>query len=497
LNIPEYRVDDEDKSLAQAYREKRLLKYYRRKIEARRMSLSREEAEKKYGAGEFFHLNTHTKFSPLSGISSPYDLFNHAADLGMPGLAVTEVGYMSSIPDCWQAAKDTGLKFITGVCMHVSDYEEKRREIVSVDKRLMSDHPALVKACKPYMTPRITVIAKNQEGYKELVQLNAETWEHGYYYIPKVTRTMLKKYANGNLIILSGTLPDKFIELGYISDIDNPEYGALSARGYLEWFHEYFGNDFYAEIVMSCVDTVWGSDLDKMTTMASLLYQMEKDGKKINTIVTNDSFYLNREDQDLYRALVAIGRNSTIRRTKEYSAELYLKTRAELRATFEECYYNKVFDRKQFEESCDKTLEVSEQCEAFFANTDPKLPSIDDAAEKLKKLVAVQLHKRGLHKNTTKYEIDGKMVTYVEQVKIELDRFISKGFESYFLIMRDIIGYSHKLGWQTGPARGSAGGSLVCYLLGITSMDPIKFDLSFDRFLSPSRGGYMLKVSMD
>jgi DNA polymerase III alpha subunit len=128
-------------------------------------------------------------------------------------------------------------------------------------------------------------------------------------------------------------------------------------------------------------------------------------------------------------------------------------------------------------------------------DTSPKTPEIDNADEEIKRIVARMLKSTGLDKIDKKFMIDGREVTYVDQAKIELNRFIDKGFSSYFLITRDLVSYGRKRGWPFSP-RGSAGGSLVCYLMGIHTLDPMKWGLSFDRFLSPSRGGYMLNLSM-
>lgn len=479
------------------YINKKLAKFYRRQITRRELTLSREECDAKYGTGDFFHLNVHSKFSILNGVDEPDDIFKTAAETGMQGLAITETGYMSSIPDCYTASKTHNMKYLVGISAHFSDYEVVRRQIDASEDDELKNHPALINACRPWRTPQITIIAKNAEGYRELLNINAESWRDGFYYVPKVNRQMLEKYANGNLIILTGGLIDRFIEFGYISSVETKEYGAVSAYEYLEWFHDKFGDDFYVELVMRCQDSVWGSDLDRFMTTTALLNKFKQEhGKEVNTVITNEVKHLKREHGLLYRAMLAINRNTTLNRIRDYSAELYFKTRSELRGTYHTCLYDRAFKESDFEAACDMSLEIADKCDTFIADTEPKLPEINNAAEILRKRTVAALMKRGLHKNTNKYEVDGVSVTYFEQVKIELDRFIEKGFASYFLIMQDLVKHSHDLGWQTGPARGSAGGSLVCYLLGITSMDPIKFELSFDRFLSPSRGGYMLKVSM-
>jgi DNA polymerase III alpha subunit len=150
---------------------------------------------------------------------------------------------------------------------------------------------------------------------------------------------------------------------------------------------------------------------------------------------------------------------------------------------------------------CDNTLLLADKCENWKPDTSFKTPHWsavqpdEDAATKLRQLVAEALRERGLNQNPKRYIIDGREVTYCEQAELELERFISKGFASYCLITWDLIQYGKRQGWPFGP-RGSVGGSLVCFLLGITSIDPLRWNLSFDRFLASSRGGYLLKVTM-
>lgn len=449
-----YKIEGNDESIASAYKQKILAKFYRRKIISRVLKLSRKDCDIKYGTGEFFHLNAHSKFSILNGVDDPIDLFNHTKKHKMSGLAVTETGFMSSVPDNYLAAQNTELKYIAGICAYFNDYEILRRKLINDDKK-PSNYPALIRSCMPYMTPNITILAKNAEGYKELLNLNSESWRDGYYYIPKVNRQMLKKYANGNLIILSGSLIDQFIQFGYVTDIENPEYGALSAYGYLEWFNKTFNEDFFVEIVMRCQDSIYGSDLDRLMTTAALLNQFkQKNNKKLNTVVTNDIKYINRDHARLYQAMIAINRNTTLKRIIDWSSEQYFKTRSELRGTFHTCLYNRAIQESEFEQACDNSLIIADKCETFKSDTSPKLPEINNANEILKKKTIKSLIDKGLHKNKDKFEVDGNIVTYIDQAKIELNRFIEKGFASYFLIMQDLIKHSHDLGWDTGPARG-------------------------------------------
>lgn len=496
--IPDYKIDGPSKDKPSAYKQKVLERFYQRKFNRRELLLTRKECNEQFqGPSEFVHLNCHTMFSVMSAVDEPEALFKYAKENEFKSIAITETGYMSSIPDCWQAAKSSGVKFIPGISAYFNDFEVKRREIIESDPKLIKDHPFLINYCAKFRTPNVTLIAKNPQGYKDLLNLNAESWVNGFYYTPRINRQMLQKYV-GNIIVLSGTLIDDFIKFGFIKSISNPEYNALSAYDYLKWFTKTFERDFYVELTMRCIDSHFGSDLDRVGTLMPLLKNVESEiGMKPQLVMTNDVRHTEREDFNLLRSLQAISRNTTLNRVREYSTELYMKTRSELRATFHTCLYDRMYDIKQFEEACDNTIAINDRCDPFKADTSPKLPEIEDSDMKLKRKVAEALVKKGFIKDKTKYEVDGKMVTYVEQASIELNRFIEKGFSSYFLIMQDLIQHSYDLGYEIGPARGSAGGSLVCYLLGITNLNPFLFGLSFDRFLSASRGGYMLKLTME
>jgi DNA polymerase-3 subunit alpha len=179
------------------------------------------------------------------------------------------------------------------------------------------------------------------------------------------------------------------------------------------------------------------------------------------------------------------------------SNEQYFKTRADLRQSFKDQEYSKHVSIEKFEESCDNTLDVANKCEGFTPDLSPKLPIIENANKKLAALVYERLREKNLFNDKSTYLIDGFRVTHKQQAEIELKRIISKGFASYFLITMELVQYSLDNEWDVGPARGSAGGSLVCYLLGIHELNPLKWDLSFNRFMSPSRGGFLLNVSLE
>lgn len=179
------------------------------------------------------------------------------------------------------------------------------------------------------------------------------------------------------------------------------------------------------------------------------------------------------------------------------SDEQFFKSRAQLRKTFLENGYSKFASLEDFEMYCDNTVVLAQRCTGFQPDLGPKLPKIPDADVKLTELVIQGLKDKGLYNDSATYRVDGRNVTYRQQALIELRRYIEKGFASYFLIIRDLLQHSKSKGWDVGPGRGSAGGSLVCYLIGIHQLDPLKWGLSSVRFMGDSRGGHMLQVKME
>jgi DNA polymerase-3 subunit alpha len=453
-----------------------------------------QEAELKYpGPSGFVHLHSHIVFSPLDGIAKPDQYFAECARRGDPAQAITEHGVLSSIPDSYWAAKEHGIKYIPGVELYYNDWEPARQKIaaqgIGISKAKIKNEHLLERLRR---NRHLTVLCQNMEGYANLLKINAHAWEHGFYYRPRTWFKQLAKHREG-LIILSGCLNGPIAHEMRTKNTIRKH----SATDYFRMFNEAFGENFYIEVQMP------GLELEDGWTDVKVfekLVELAKDnGKKI--VLANDSHYMKRKDFTLQKTMMAISQGTTVDDPDLFhvnSSEQFFKTRAELRKTFLTGGYSNSISTDIFEEACDNTLELAERCEGFKPDLDPKLPTVDNADEKLTILTYKALKARNLHKDKQKYLIDGKEVTYLDQMTIELQRFVDKGFSSYFLIMKDLVEYARGLhgGDSIGPARGSAGGSLVCFLLGIHDMDPLKWKLSFDRFLSPARGGNMLRVMM-
>ena len=275
-----------------------------------------------------------------------------------------------------------------------------------------------------------------------------------------------------------------FASLGF--DIGEYDYSKVRVKNFCDEIGFWVLNPF--EEINSNLREVW-------------CIQVEDDNSFLTVVASSNCHYLERRDFKLQKVMMAIDQGTVIYDKNLFhvnSDEQYLKTRHELRASFHRNGYADKVSHSLFEQACSNTLEIADKCVPFTPDEEPKLPKVPDARRELVRLCFKALKERGLDKDSTRYLIDGREVTAREQMEIELKRLCDKKFESYFLITRDLVRCSLDHGWPLGPSRGSAGGSLVCYLLDIISINPLRFKgMSFNRFLSPARGGDMLKVTME
>jgi len=464
------------------------------------------EAKDYTGTSQFVHLHNHTVFSALDGVASPEQYARECSKRGYPAMSATEHGHMASVPDMYFAFKQNNVKYIAGCEIYYNDYEPVRQNLVEQGAKLRSSD---WKSKNIELSQRInrnrhlTVLCKNSTGVNNLIKLTTQAYKTGLYgagtkQYNRIWFEKLCEYKEG-LIVLSGCLNGpvshelrtKFIKdrEGNIIRERSKEERLKAAIDYVKKFKKAFGEDYYIETQMPGVE-------DDDYVFRSLVNIA--DAFKLKLVLANDCHYLQRKDFQLQKVMMAIEQETTVDSPDLFhvnSDEQYMKTRAELWERFKNNTYSNGLSDDVFESMCDNTLEIADKCDNIKFDGNPKIPDIKDADNTLMKLVAKRIKQLGLDKIDNKFFVDGKEVTYVEQAKIELNRFIEKGFSSYFLITREVINFGKQQGWPFSP-RGSAGGSLVCYLLGIHVIDPMKWELSFDRFLSPSRGGYMLNVNM-
>jgi len=371
----------------------------------------------------------------------------------------------------------------------------------------------------------LTIMAMNMVGYKNLIHLTSDAWKIGFYYKPRIWFEQIEKHHEG-LICLSGCLNGpichnlrmsafwRSIAGGVINIIERHVGGVskkiqldisrsdakkravhygMKALKWIQRFRNLLNDRFYLEMQMPGDEIPFGKEAFRQIAVIS-----KETG--IPAVITNDCHYTSRQDFRVQKCMMAVDQGKTMNDPTLFhvnSDEQFFKSRAQLRKTFIEGSYNEFVSIEQFEEYCDNTIALSEKCDTFNPNLEPKLPSIPNADEKLTELVYSALKEKGLWDKSDKYLMDGEMITYRGLAEKELMRYISKGFASYFLIIRDLVKYSRDQDWPVGPGRGSAGGSLVCYLLGVHDLDPIAWGLSSVRFMGDSRGGHMLRVTMD
>jgi DNA polymerase-3 subunit alpha len=384
----------------------------------------------------FVHLHVHSEYSILDGACRIPDLVGRAAELGMPAVSLTDHGSMAGAVQLVRAAKGTGVRPVLGCEVYVAD-----------DRRAQQ---------KGYA--HLTLLAADNTGYSNLIKLSSLGYLEGYYYKPRVDWELLERHAAG-VIALSGCLSGrvcKALEESRVSD----------AHAELDRLAQVFGRDnVYVELQNAHLD-VQARILPQLVELAG--------ATGLPTVATGDVHYLRHEDARAHEALLCIQSGDSLRNPNHWKFEtdhFYFKTPEEMAADF-----------PGHEEALRRTLEVAERCSVEIALDNillPKFPVPDgrDAFDYL-----VELCEKGLVK---RYESVGDELR--ERLRYELKTIREMGFTDYFLIVWDFIHFAKEHGITVGPGRGSAAGSLVSYCLQITDLDPIRYDLLFERFLNPGR----------
>ncbi len=399
----------------------------------------------------FAHLHVHTYYSVLDGQASIKSHFKKAQENGQTALAITDHGNMFGVKEFFKVAKDfPDIKPIIGCEVYLN--RDGR-----FTKRGKEDQGAY----------HLILLAKNLKGYYNLVKIVSIGYTEGFYYKPKIDREVLEKYHE-NLICcsacLGGEIP-KFINTGNLKEAEET---AL-------WYKNLFGEDYYLEVQLH-VSQVPGITQETAQLQQQANEEIFKMSQRlgIKTVATNDAHFSRREDGPAHDRLICLTTNtnySDIRR-KRYTQEEYLKTEEEMRALFPD-----------HPEAIDNTMEIVDKIEKYKIDRDHVLPlfpipdEFQDSNDYLRHLVY-----KGAEK---KY----KTITDEcrERIDFELGTIKRMGFPDYFLIVQDFIAAARGMGVWVGPGRGSAAGSVVAYCLGITNLDPIKYDLLFERFLNPDR----------
>jgi len=388
----------------------------------------------------FIHLHCHSHYSLLDGLASPSEIADRAVELGQPAVAISDHGNMSGAIDFYTTCKERGIKPIIGLEAYVAP--NSRYDKASKKGDVTAHH--------------LTLLAKDEIGYKNLIQLATRGFTEGFYYKPRIDMELLKLHSKG-LICLSGCIYSKFSRI--LLDVDR--LGASFILGAIKELVDIFGdNDFYIE----CQDH---GLLNQKIYKDYLLnnFPLEPDFRGI--VATNDVHYLRQEDAKAQDALVCIGTGTHIydeKRLRFPTDQLYMKSRTEM---------EQLFPR----EWLDRTLEIADKCNLEIPLH--RRVHIHDPQDAFKRL---------------KEECDGRIVgnpiynqQYQERYQRELDAIQKTGYAEYLLVVADFIRFARSSSIAVGSGRGSSAGSLVCYLLGITEIDPIKYGLLFERFVNTER----------
>ncbi|MEX0906492.1 MAG: DNA polymerase III subunit alpha [Balneolaceae bacterium] len=412
------------------------------------IKMPKEAAEKQVDSA-FVHLHSHSKFSVLQAAAGVKDLVKKAKEDGMPAVALTDLGNMFGTFSFVQEAHNAGIKPIIGCeCYFVEDRHQKKFTRDHKDKRWQQ-----------------IFLAKNMEGYRNLSELCSLGFIEGYYYkFPRIDRELVEKYREGLIATsggLQGEIPDLILNRG--------EENAEEA---LKWWHGLFGNDFYIELMRH--------GLEEEERVNSILLKFAEK-YNIKVVATNNSFYLDKTDAKAHDALLCIDNNELLStpigrgREKRFgfpNDEFYFKTQEEMKALFADV-----------PEAIANTQQVVDKIEPIKLERDVILPNFElpDGFETEDDYLR-HLSYKGAEK---RYEIITDEVT--ERLDHELNIIKTMGFAGYFLIVQDFIAAAKDLGVYVGPGRGSAAGSVVAYTIGITNIDPLTYDLLFERFLNPER----------
>lgn len=410
---------------------------------------------------KFVHLHTHTEYSLLDGLSKISKLVKTAKDLGQEALAITDHGSMYGAIEFYKAATDAGIKPIIGCEMYVSP-----RSHTSKEGKIDAD---------PY---HLTVLAKDYEGYLNLMKLVSIAWLDGFYYKPRVDKELLKQYSKG-LIALSACPAGEFIRA---LTKDDYKKGEEVAKTYLDIFGEgnYYlelQNHHYKELVArGGLEQSVRADLENMASVQDMTWAGAKHvSKKLNIplVATNDLHYIKKDDADAQDCLICIqtGKNLTdLNRLRMVDTpDLYLKSADEMYAAF-----------KDLPEAVEESVKIADKINLEIPLGIAQFPIFEvpgnkDPMDYLRELT--------FERGAKRMEMTPERT---ERLNYELSIIEKKKYPTYFLIVQDFITWAHSEGIITNT-RGSAAGSLVLYALGVTNIDSIHYNIPFERFLNPMR----------
>ena len=408
----------------------------------------------------FVHLHVHTEYSLLDGLSKIKPLVRYVRENEMDSLAITDHGALYGAIDFYKIAKLEGIKPIIGMEGYITNVSIKQK----ADKEKIRNYHVLL-------------LAKNLEGYKNLMKIASIAHIYGYYYRPRIDRETLRKYSNG--LICTSSCPRGELPQAIINDESN------ETKKIAEWYLDTFGNDYYLEVqrhnYRDFIPKIKAQELkDSVSQLAQNEEKLNKGLLKLSRsmgiplVATNDSHYIKKENATAQDALVCIATGKNTSDTKRLrfidTPSFHISSPKEMYGLFPD-----------MRDAVENTTKIADKCELeltlgkwFF----PEFPLSEkkDLNKYLRNMTNKRLKER--FKNVTK--------EMKKRINYELGIIIKKGYAPYFLIVMDMVNWANNKGIITNT-RGSAAGSLVSYVLGITTVDPIKYYLPFERFLNPFR----------
>ena len=439
----------------------------------------------------FVHLHVHTQYSILDGLSDIEKLFARARELGMPALSITDHGNMYGVKEFFKWAYDKSnkdaegnliVKPIIGCEVYVTRHYDHRLKDRAHDKYY-----------------HLILLAKDYDGYRNLMKICSTGHIEGFYYRPRVSHEVIEKYHD-HLICCSACLAGEIPKDIMAGDLD-------AAREAIRWHKNLFGEDYYLEVMLHKTE-VPGVPTDVYEAQSQVnprIFELAEElGVKV--VATNDVHFIQKEDGPAHDRLICLTTNSDIDDPKRlrYTQQEFLKSEEEMAALF-----------PNHPEVLANTLEVADKCANYTIDHDYILPKykidpaflaeIDTYLEKYKEVIdAGRTDAKGRERGedfckSVAYlchlTYEGAKIRYGEtltpeqqsRIDFELKTICKMGFPDYFLIVQDYIRASRDAGFMVGPGRGSAAGSVVAYCLWITNLDPLKYNLLFERFLNPDR----------
>lgn len=390
----------------------------------------------------FTHLHVHTEYSLLDGSCKIKEIAERAKELGMDSLAITDHGVMYGVIEFYRAAKAAGIKPVIGCEVYVAPGSRFDKETGSNEEKYY----------------HLVLLAENNTGYSNLMKIVSKAFVEGFYYKPRVDYELLKEYGEG-IIALSACLAgevQRYLARGFY------EEGKKAALKYQEIFGK--GNYFLE---------LQDHGIPEQKAVNSGLLRMSKE-LGIDLVATNDVHYINAEDAQAHDILLCIQTQKKVQdqdRMRYEGGQYYLKSEEEMKALFPYAL-----------EALENTHKIAKRCNVEIEFGVTKLPRYDVPQGFTSWEYLNHLCYEGLHKKYPAAEQELE-----ERLKYELDTIRTMGYVDYFLIVWDFINYAKQNHIIVGPGRGSAAGSIVSYCLGITDIDPMKYDLLFERFLNPER----------